>query len=101
MRFLRRLRFDYAVTVGCIAMLGYFAWHAWEGPRGFAHRDELEVKLAELRSGNGGIVKNRLALEGKVALMRPDHVDPDLLEELARSQLDMASANELVVRVNP
>jgi cell division protein FtsB len=101
MHFFRRLRFDFAVTIGCLAVLGYFAWHALEGPRGFAHRDELEAKLAELRSGNDTIVKTRLALEGKVALMRPDHVDPDMLEELARSQLDMASANELVVRVSP
>jgi cell division protein FtsB len=99
MLFLRRLRFDHAVTVGCMAMLGYFAWHAWQGPRGFSYRDGLEIKLAELQTGSAAIVKTRL--EGKVALMRPDHVDPDLLEELARSQLDMAGANDLVVRVSP
>ena len=101
MPYLRRLRFDYAVTVGCLVMLGYFAWHAWQGPRGFAHRDGLAIKLSELQSASAMIVKTRTSLESKVALMRPDHVDPDLLEELARSQLDMAGANDLVVRVRP
>ncbi len=98
---LRRFRFDYAVTMGCLAMLSYFAWHAWEGPRGFAHREELQLKLAELQSKNDAIAQSRATLESKVALMRPDHVDPDLLDELARSQLDMAGANDLVVRVTP
>jgi cell division protein FtsB len=98
---LRQLRFDHAVTLGCLAMLGYFAWHAWQGPRGFQYRDRLVVKFAELQSNRDAIVKTRLTLDGRVALMRPDHVDPDLLEELARSQLDMAGANDLVVRVSP
>jgi cell division protein FtsB len=101
MHLLRRLRFDHAVTVGCMAMLGYFAWHAWQGPRGFSYRDGLAIKLAELQTDRAAIVKTRQSLEGKVSLMRPDHVDPDLLEELARSQLDMAGANDLVVRVRP
>jgi cell division protein FtsB len=101
MYFVRRLRFDHAVTVGCLAMLGYFAWHAWHGPRGFSYRDGLVANLTELQANGVVTLKTRQSLESKVALMRPDHVDPDLLEELARSQLDMAGANDLVVRINP
>ncbi len=82
-------------------MLAYFAWHAWAGPRGFHHRDALVGRLAELQNGSSAILKTRTSLEAKVALMRPDHVDPDMLEELARSQLDMAGANDLVVRNSP
>ena len=40
----------------------------------------------------------KTGLEGKVALMRPESVDPDMLEELARSQLELARPNELIVR---
>jgi cell division protein FtsB len=101
MQYLRRLRFDYAVTAGCLAMLGYFALHAWSGPRGFAHRDALETRLLALQAESSAIVIARRHLEDKVALMSPDHVDPDMLEELARSQLDMAGANDLVVRTSP
>ncbi len=28
-------KFDIAVTCACLTLLGYFAWHAFEGPRGF------------------------------------------------------------------
>jgi cell division protein FtsB len=98
---LRRLRFDYAVTAGCLAMLAYFALHAWFGPRGFPHRDVLQSKLLALQTESIATATERKRLEGKVALMSPDHVDPDMLEELARSQLDMAGANDLVVRTRP
>jgi cell division protein FtsB len=98
---LRRIRFDFAVMIGCFAMLGYFAWHGWQGPRGFAHWRGLEVKLAAVKNAGSAVLREKVALEGRVALMRPDHVDPDMLEELARSQLDLAGANDLVVRVSP
>ena len=55
MVYLRRLRFDYAVTLGCLTMLGYFAWHGWQGPRGFLYHDGLVVKLAELQTNNNNI----------------------------------------------
>ena len=101
MQLIRRLRFDFAVTLGCLVVLGYFAWHGWQGPRGFPYRAGLDTKLASLQAEFDVVLKERQSLEGKVALMRPDHVDPDLLDELARSQLDVAGANELVVRNGP
>ena len=93
-----RPRFDLAVTAGCLALLGYFAWHATQGPRGFAYKDGLEAKLASLQAANAEILSKRQALEARVALMRPDHVDPDMLEELARKELNMAAANDLVLK---
>ena len=32
-------RFDFVVTCVCCALLGYFGWHAYKGPRGFPYRD--------------------------------------------------------------
>jgi cell division protein FtsB len=92
-------RFAFLVTVGCILLLSYFAWHAWKGPRGFAYLDGLHVAVSKLVADlavEEGEVKR---LEAKVALMRPEKVDPDMLEELARTQLEMSRRNELVVRV--
>jgi len=34
-----------------------------------------------------------------VALMRPERVDPDMLEELARTELELSRRNELIVRL--
>ncbi|MCA0434147.1 MAG: septum formation initiator family protein [Proteobacteria bacterium] len=98
---MRLRRFDWLVTLGCLALLGYFAWYAFEGPRGYQYLDalhqnkaRLEAQLAESRSRQG-------VMEGKVVLMRPEHIDPDMLEELARTQLELSRPNELIVRYDP
>ncbi len=45
------------------------------------------------------IREERLALERKVSLMRPESIDPDMLDELARSTLDFGKRGELVVKL--
>jgi cell division protein FtsB len=38
----------------------------------------------------------RLRLENKVALLRPESIDPDLLDELARGKLELARPTDVV-----
>ena len=93
-------RFDLLVTFGCVLLLSYFAWHAWKGPRGFAYLDMLHAK-AEKLTGELTIEETEAKrLEAKVALMRPEKVDPDMLEELARTELEMSRRNELIIRLD-
>jgi cell division protein FtsB len=89
-------RFDFIVTCVCCALLGYFAWHAWEGPRGFSYRDGLEGKLAELSIRHEGLRAERVKMEDKVVLLRPESIDPDLLDELARGNLELAKPTDVV-----
>jgi cell division protein FtsB len=89
-------RFDLIVTCVCCALLGYFAWHAWKGPRGFPYRDTLTVKLEQLETKYEGLHADRVKLENKVALLRPESIDPDLLDELARGNLELAKPTDVV-----
>ncbi len=89
-------RFDFIVTCVCCALLGYFAWHAWKGPRGFPYRDGLQVNLALLAANHEALRADRLRLENKVALLRPESIDPDLLDELARGTLELAKPTDVV-----
>jgi len=89
-------RFDFVVTCVCCALLGYFGWHAYKGPRGFPYRDGLEVKVASLKSKFEGMQAQREKLEAKVTLLRPDSIDPDLLDELARGKLELAKPSDVV-----
>ena len=89
-------RFDLIVTLVCCALLGYFGWHAYKGPRGFPYRDGLTLKVASLKSKYEGMQKERERLEGKVALLRPESIDPDLLDELARGNLELAKPTDVV-----
>ena len=38
----------------------------------------------------------RMRLENKVALLRPESIDPDLLDELARGNLELAKPTDVV-----
>ncbi|MCA3555847.1 septum formation initiator family protein [Aestuariivirga sp.] len=89
-------RFDFVVTCVCSALLGYFGWQAYEGPRGFPHRDSLELKVASLKSKYEGLQNQRGKLESKVSLLRPESIDPDLLDELARGNLELARPSDVV-----
>jgi cell division protein FtsB len=98
MNILRFRRYDILVSLGCIALLTSFAWYANKGPRGYAYREGLEVKIAELAILNEQMAAEKAALEKRVQLLRPEHVDRDMLEELARRDLKMVYPNELIVQ---
>jgi cell division protein FtsB len=49
----------------------------------------LEKKFAVLQ-------QERVRLEHKVGLLRPESIDPDLLDELARGWLDLARSGDIV-----
>ncbi len=95
---MRSRRFDTTVTLVCLTLLGYFAWHASKGPRGFGFRDGLSTQASTLKSELAEIDTRRLELEHRVSLLRPETIDPDMLDELARSQLEMAGPSDLVVK---
>jgi len=94
---MRSRRFDFIVTCVCTALLGYFAWHAAKGPRGYSFRDTLAAAALSLEEKYAENEKRRKLLENKVVLLRPESIDPDLLDELARSQLQMAAPGDVVV----
>jgi len=94
---MRSRKFDISVTIVCLSLLSYFGWHAYEGPRGYPYRDQLAAKEAVLLDRFAKIDGERQKLEHRVALLRPDSIDPDLLDELARSQLDYARPSDVVV----
>lgn len=94
---MRSRRLDTTVTLVCLALLGYYAWHASRGPRGYSFRDGLSAEASALKIEHAEIESRRQNLEYRVSLLRPESIDPDMLDELARSQLEMAGPSDLVV----
>ena len=89
-------RFDLAVTCVCCALLGYFAWHAWKGPRGFPYQQGLDQQLAMQQQKFETLREQRIRQEAKVSLLRPESIDPDLLDEMARRNLEMARPGDVI-----
>lgn len=90
------------VLVGAAAFvaLGYFAWHAYHGNHGLVARDQLRERVAVLEAEVARVKAERQAMERRVALLKPQSLDPDMLEERARATLMLAHPNDVVL-VNP
>jgi cell division protein FtsB len=83
------------------AMVGYFGVNAYTGKYGLNARQELDQEIVALTSELARLKRERTESEQRVSLLRSDRVDPDMLDERARYQLDYANPHDLVRSVNP
>ena len=100
----RRLR-SILTTLGLYAaaalLIGYFGVNAYTGKYGLNARQELDQEIIALTSELARLKRERAEGEQRVSLLRSDRVDPDMLDERARYQLDYANPRDLVRAVNP
>src|SRR6201981_4139037 len=78
------------------AMIGYFGINAYTGRYGLKARQELDQEIIALTAELARLKKERAESEQRVSLLRSDRVDPDMLDERARYQLDYANPHDLV-----
>jgi len=88
----------YAVAA---ALIGYFGINAYTGKYGLNARLELDQEIISLTSELARLKRERAEGEHRVSLLRSDRVDPDMLDERARYQLDYANPRDLVRIKNP
>ena len=83
------------------AMIGYFGVNAYTGKYGLNARQELDQEIIALTSELARLKRERAEGEQRVSLLRSDRVDPDMLDERARYQLDYVNPHDLVRTVHP
>ncbi len=83
------------VLLACLA--AYFGYHALQGDRGVLAWLRLEQELAEARALDAELAAEEARLVQHIALMRPDHLDPDMLEEQARLLLNYGRSDDYLV----
>jgi cell division protein FtsB len=93
---LKSLLTGLALYAMAAAMIGYFGINAYTGKYGLNARQELDQEIATLTSELARLKRERAEGEQRVSLLRSDRVDPDMLDERARYQLDYANPNDLV-----
>jgi cell division protein FtsB len=64
-------------------------------------RQELDQEIIALTSELARLKRERADSEHRVSLLRSDRVDPDMLDERARYQLDYANPHDLVRMTTP
>ncbi len=81
------------------AIVGYFGVNAYTGKYGLNARQELDQEIIALTSELARLKRERAEGEQRVSLLRSDRVDPDMLDERARFELDYVNPHDLV-RIN-
>jgi cell division protein FtsB len=82
-------------------MVGYFMHHAHSGARGLEAKRQLTVQAQDLSSELENLKAERAEWERRIALLRSDQIDRDLLEERARALLGRVHRNDLVIITGP
>ena len=67
---------------------GYFGYHLQKGDHGLGARTDLERRKDVLAGELAGLREVKQRLERDVALLRPESLDPDILDERSRAILD-------------
>jgi len=82
-------------------IVGYFGVNAYTGKYGLNARQELDQEIIALTSELARLKKERTEGEQRVSLLRSSGIDPDMLDERVRYQLDYANPRDLVQVIRP
>ncbi|HAM46911.1 MAG TPA: septum formation initiator [Alphaproteobacteria bacterium] len=92
----RRLR-PALLPLICVCGIAYFIFHAVQGDHGVATFVRLDQENAALAQTYEMRLSEREALETRVAGLRPNSLDLDLLEERARALLGLAHPRDRLI----
>ena len=70
-----------------LIVTAYFGWHAYHGAHGLLARDGLKREELRLTTELKGLQAHRSSIERHIALLDPQKLDPDYLEERAADLL--------------
>ncbi len=93
-----RRRAGAAVTpVVCACAIAYFGYYLVEGDRGLYAYVRLSGELVKAQETLAETAAERRRMEHRVALLRPNRLDIDMLDEQARFVLGQVRADEMVI----
>ena len=78
------------------ALIGYFGVNAYTGKYGLHAQAALDQEMIALTAELARLKQDRITLEQRVSLLRAESLDPDMLDERARFQLEFAHPRDLV-----
>ena len=86
-----------ALYIIAALLIGYFGANAYSGNYGLTARATLEQQVAALSAELTEAKAERERWERRVALLKSDGLDPDMLDERARALLGFADPRDVVL----
>ncbi len=81
-------------------VLAYFGYHTIQGERGILTWLQLSNRIERTAQALDAIRAEESRLERRVALLRRDNLDPDMLDERARVVLNLTAPGEFVIFID-
>src|SRR5581483_3125522 len=93
----RRRFTQVVIPVLGLGVLAYIGYHFFEGDRGLKASWSVEQRLAKAEAERKQLMAERQRLEARVALLREDTLDRDMLDERLRQMLNLVQPNDVVI----
>jgi len=91
-----RIRRAVPLALGTLLAV-YFSYHLVQGEHGLITYLQLKAQVKTIQAELHVLQAEKFRLARRVRLLRPDSLDPDLLDEQARHMLGFAHPDELVI----
>ena len=85
------------LAIVSIGLAIYFGYHAVNGSRGLLASQETSEELDNAERSLAALEAKRAGLERRVERLRPETLDPDLIDELARDSLGMIESDDVII----
>ncbi len=84
-----------------VCVVAYFLYYAVQGDRGLIALKQFQGEIATAEAVLEQVRAERERLDRRAQLMRSDHLDPDMLDERARSMLNLSGQRDVIIALPP
>lgn len=78
-------------------LIGYFGVNAFNGNHGLKAKQDIDAQIASLSAELTRLKLEQAQWQRRVALLKSNGLDPDMLDERARTLLDYVHPNDLTL----
>ncbi|MEZ5932448.1 MAG: septum formation initiator family protein [Alphaproteobacteria bacterium] len=89
------------LLMASVGLAVYFGYHAVHGNRGMMASEQKAEELVAAKRELAVLQHERERLEQRVKRLRPESLDPDLIDELARETLSMVESDDVIILLEP
>jgi len=86
-----------ALPAAMLTVIAFFGGYAVLGRNGVLAYGDYQRQLVQREREYAALDRRRAVLRNRVALLDPDHANPDMVDEMVRKELNVAHPDEVIV----